>query len=85
MNEPRIIQIRRQILKENDVLALGLRERFHKAAVYVISIVSGPGSGKTALLARLLSTLSRQQRVQRSSEILQPKMTPLALLVPALP
>ncbi|MGA9511677.1 MAG: hydrogenase nickel incorporation protein HypB [Candidatus Sulfotelmatobacter sp.] len=63
MNEPRIIQIRRQILKENDLLALRLREHFRKVGVYVISMVSGPGSGKTTLLARLLSNLSRQQRV----------------------
>lgn len=63
MTEPRIVEVRRKILKENDLLALRLRERFADAGVQVISLVSSPGSGKTALLERVLSDLARDFRV----------------------
>jgi hydrogenase nickel incorporation protein HypB len=55
--EPRIIEVRRKVLKENDVLARSLRDRFRDAGVQVISLVSSPGAGKTALLERLLTDL----------------------------
>src|ERR671935_1583006 len=57
MNEPRILEVRRKVLKENDLLARSLRERFRRAGVQVISLVSSPGAGKTTLLERLLSDL----------------------------
>ena len=63
MNEPRMVEVRRKILKENDLLARGLRDRFHQAGVQVISLVSSPGSGKTTLLERLLTDLGREYRV----------------------
>ncbi len=57
---PRIVQVRQQILKKNDVLARDLRERYREAGVFVVSLVSSPGSGKTTLLRdtlkRLIST-----------------------------
>jgi hydrogenase nickel incorporation protein HypB len=57
VNEPRIIEVRRKVLKENDVLARSLRDRFRDAGTQVISLVSSPGAGKTALLERLLTDL----------------------------
>jgi hydrogenase nickel incorporation protein HypB len=63
MNQPRIVQVRRKILKENDLIASRLRERFLQAGVRVISLVSSPGSGKTALLENLLTDLSREHKV----------------------
>jgi hydrogenase nickel incorporation protein HypB len=63
VTEPRMVQIRREILRTNDLLARRLRERFQKAGVYVISLVSAPGSGKTTLLAHFLANLSGQHRV----------------------
>lgn len=57
MNQPRIIEVRRKVLKENDLLARRLRNRFRDAGVQVISLVSSPGAGKTALLERLLTEL----------------------------
>jgi hydrogenase nickel incorporation protein HypB len=62
-NEPRLVEVRRKILKENDVLARALRQRFHDAGVRVISLVSSPGSGKTTLLERLLSDLRAEYRL----------------------
>ncbi len=58
--QPRLVEVRKNVLKQNDVLARGLRERFLQSAVYVISLVSSPGAGKTTLLERILSTLREQ-------------------------
>jgi len=63
VNEPRMLQVRRNVLKENDLLARDLRDRFHRAGVVVVSLVSSPGSGKTTLLERLLTDFHRGHRV----------------------
>ena len=63
VNQPRIIEVRRKVLKENDVLARSLRDRFRDAGVQVTSLVSSPGAGKTALLERLLTDLRPLHRV----------------------
>lgn len=55
--QPRLVEVRRNVLKQNDVLARELRERFEQAGVFVISMVSSPGAGKTALLEKILGLL----------------------------
>ncbi len=60
---PRLVQVRQHILKHNDSAARVLRERFHEAGTYVISLVSSPGAGKTALLERMLGSLGSRYRV----------------------
>ena len=59
----RILEVRQNILKKNDVLARELRAGFDTAGVYVVSLVSSPGSGKTTLLERTLSALAPTARV----------------------
>ncbi|MEP6570016.1 MAG: hydrogenase nickel incorporation protein HypB [Acidobacteriota bacterium] len=54
---PRLVEVRQNVLKQNDVLARSLRQRFEAAGVYVISLVSSPGSGKTTLLEKTLTQL----------------------------
>jgi hydrogenase nickel incorporation protein HypB len=49
-------------LKENDLRARALRRRFRDAGVLVVSLVSGPGSGKTALLEWTLGMLHADGR-----------------------
>jgi hydrogenase nickel incorporation protein HypB len=61
--EPRLVEVRRNVLKRNDLLARELRDRFHDAGVFVVSLVSSPGSGKTMLLERTLSLLRQNHRV----------------------
>jgi hydrogenase nickel incorporation protein HypB len=63
MQEPRLVEVRKNVLKANDVVARDLRERFRKASVFVVSLVSSPGSGKTAFLEKILSLLHPQCRV----------------------
>ncbi len=55
---PRIVQVRRNILKRNDEVARALRLRFAEAGVFVVSLVSSPGSGKTAFLEKTLTLLN---------------------------
>lgn len=60
---PRIIEVRQKVLKQNDITARALRERFREAGVFVVSLVSGPGAGKTTFLERTLTELHRDCRV----------------------
>src|SRR6476619_4266910 len=62
-SEPRLVEVRRNILKDNDVLARSMRSRFREAGVFVVSLVSSPGSGKTMLLERTLTLLRPNYRV----------------------
>jgi len=62
-SEPRIVEVRERVLKQNDLLARELRREFRRAGVHVVSLVSSPGSGKTALLEQLLTRLRHSQRV----------------------
>lgn len=61
--EPRLIEVRKKVLKQNDVVARSLRERFRAAGVFVVSLVSSPGSGKTAFLEKILTRLRANYRV----------------------
>ena len=63
MSTPRLVQIRENVLKQNDLLARALRDRFRKAGVYVVSLVSSPGAGKTAFLEKTLAALRPHRRV----------------------
>jgi len=60
---PRIVEVRERVLKQNDLLARELRQRFREAGVRVVSMVSSPGAGKTMLLEKTLTILSREYRV----------------------
>jgi hydrogenase nickel incorporation protein HypB len=61
--QPRLVEVREKVMKQNDLLARALRQRFHEAGVYVVSLVSSPGSGKTTFLEKTLSLLRPQWRV----------------------
>jgi hydrogenase nickel incorporation protein HypB len=59
----RLVEVRTKILKQNDVVARALREQFQQAGVTVISLVSSPGTGKTAFLEATLRLLRDRFRV----------------------
>jgi hydrogenase nickel incorporation protein HypB len=61
--QSRLVQVRTKILKENDVVARALRKSFEDAGVYVISLVSSPGAGKTMFLEKTLLALRDRFRV----------------------
>lgn len=61
--EPRLLEVRKNVLKHNDVVARDLRENFRARGVFVVSLVSGPGTGKTAFLENMLRRLCADFRV----------------------
>jgi hydrogenase nickel incorporation protein HypB len=62
-SQPRLIEVRKNVLKQNDLTARALREQFRAAGVFVVSLVSSPGSGKTMFLEKTLTLLREQCRV----------------------
>jgi len=61
--QPRIVEVREGILKKNDQRARELRDEFRRQGVYVVSLVSSPGAGKTALLEKTLLALKDVRHV----------------------
>jgi hydrogenase nickel incorporation protein HypB len=59
---PRLVEVRQRVLKQNDLVARELRQRFRDAGTFVVSLVSSPGSGKTAFLERTLSMVRDKYR-----------------------
>jgi hydrogenase nickel incorporation protein HypB len=59
----RMVEVRAKVMKQNDLLARALRERFHNEGTFVVGLVSSPGSGKTAFLEKLLAGLATTYRV----------------------
>jgi hydrogenase nickel incorporation protein HypB len=55
--------VRQNVFKQNDLIARALRDRFQRAGVFVLSLVSSPGAGKTALLEGVLTRLHQRYRV----------------------
>jgi hydrogenase nickel incorporation protein HypB len=62
-HEPRLVEVRKNILKQNDLVARELRQRFQDAGLFVVSLVSSPGAGKTTLLERTLALLRPRLQV----------------------
>jgi hydrogenase nickel incorporation protein HypB len=57
-----VLTIQQGLLDKNDRLAARNREAFHAKGLFVLNVVSSPGSGKTALLERTLSELKGRVR-----------------------
>jgi hydrogenase nickel incorporation protein HypB len=62
-SQPRLVEVRQNVLKQNDIAARELRQLFHEVGVYVVSLVSSPGSGKTTFLEKTLTLLRPNYRV----------------------
>jgi hydrogenase nickel incorporation protein HypB len=56
----RVLEIRKNVLNKNDQLARELRKDFEAAGVFVLNLVSSPGTGKTLLLEKTLTALRQQ-------------------------
>ena len=54
---PRILELRKNVLKKNDELARELRRRYLANGLFTVNLVSSPGTGKTTLLERTLREL----------------------------
>lgn len=49
-----IITVERKVLAKNDAIAAEIRSKFEENGVFVINIVSSPGSGKTSLVEKTI-------------------------------
>ncbi len=63
MSLTRLVEVRQKVLNKNDLAARQLRDRFEAAGVCVVSLVSSPGSGKTAFLESILTSLCPSHKV----------------------
>ena len=61
--EPRLLEVRKNVLKQNDIVARALRDRFRAQGTFVVSLVSSPGAGKTTFLEKTLTLLKPHYRV----------------------
>jgi hydrogenase nickel incorporation protein HypB len=52
-----LISIKEEILSENKDLAVGLRGRLNQEGVFLLNLMSSPGSGKTSLIVQTLGRL----------------------------
>ncbi|MBV8630403.1 MAG: hydrogenase nickel incorporation protein HypB [Silvibacterium sp.] len=62
-SQPRLLEVRKNVLKQNDLIARSLRDRFGAQGTCVVSLVSSPGAGKTAFLEKTLTLLHPTCRV----------------------
>jgi hydrogenase nickel incorporation protein HypB len=62
-SEPRMLEVRKNVLKQNDVIARALRDRFRAQGTLAVSLVSSPGAGKTTFLEKILTLLKPHFRV----------------------
>jgi hydrogenase nickel incorporation protein HypB len=63
MSEIVVEKVEQKVLKENDRIAISLREEFRRRNILCLNFISSPGSGKTTLLESTLEFLDRDQRV----------------------
>jgi hydrogenase nickel incorporation protein HypB len=57
------VDVGRDVLQDNTRDAQANRERFARAGIYVLNLMSGPGAGKTTLLERTVEALNPQRRI----------------------
>ena len=63
MDNVRIIEIKQSVFEDNDRDAEILRGELKKKGVFLLNLMSSPGSGKTTTLTKLLPILSERMRV----------------------
>jgi hydrogenase nickel incorporation protein HypB len=62
-NSVSIVKVERKVLAKNDELAAQNRDVFRRNAVFVINIVSSPGSGKTSILEQTFGQLKTKLHI----------------------
>ena len=59
----KIIELKQDIFRENEITADGIREEMKAAGKLMINVMSSPGSGKTTTLCQLIKALQPELRV----------------------
>lgn len=63
MDRVRVLEIKQSVFSNNDAQARALRQELKERGVYLINLMSSPGSGKTTTLTRLLEALKDRLRI----------------------
>lgn len=63
MNDFKVFEIKKSVYESNDAEAVKLRNRLKDDNVFMINIMSSPGSGKTTMLEALIPELQKSLRV----------------------
>ena len=63
MDEVKIIEIKKSIFADNDEDAALLRKELKQKGVYLLNLMSSPGSGKTTTLTRVINLLKDRLRI----------------------
>ena len=63
MDEIKIIEIKKSIFADNDKDADALRQELKKKGVYLLNLMSAPGSGKTTTLIQTINRLKDKIRI----------------------
>ena len=63
MEEVRLIEVKEEILSDNNKVASGVREKLRNSKTMLLNLMSSPGSGKTSLILRTLEGLKNNLRL----------------------
>lgn len=63
MSEFKVIEIKKNILEDNDREADALRSELKKDKTFLLNLMSSPGSGKTTTLVRTIEALKDEMRI----------------------
>ena len=63
MDEVKIIEIKKSVFADNDRDADALRRELKERGIYLLNLMSSPGSGKTTTLVRTLNLLKDKLRI----------------------
>lgn len=57
------INVNKDILGANDILAENLKTQFQGSQVFVVNLMSGPGAGKTSTVIRIIEAMSGKHKI----------------------
>ena len=63
MEKVRILEIKESVFANNDAQAEKLRRELKEKGVYLLNVMSSPGSGKTTTLTRLIEQLKEEMNI----------------------
>ena len=63
MEKVRILEVKQSIFANNDAQAEKLREELKQKGIYLLNLMSSPGSGKTTTLIRLIELLKEDLKI----------------------
>ena len=63
MEKVRILEVKQSVFANNDAQAEKLREELEQKGIYLLNLMSSPGSGKTTTLTRLIELLKEDLKI----------------------